>query len=297
TSLLRLLAGLEQAQQGTIHYQKQIWFDSQQGIFVTPQQRPCSLLFQHYALFPHLTVMQNLQFAASQHSQHDLTALVEQFGLGSRANHLPQHLSGGERQRLALARTLASEPKVLLLDEPFSAIDAYLKNDLRFLLLDYCKKKQIQLVIATHDMQEAEFFSDNVLLMHQGQSIIQDSLAELRRSPKSMVIAKTLGLTNIFHYRDIEKHEQFRQLFNFEPGNQYQGFYLPVEQVELVEQSAARHLQANIYRIIEQSDQLKVYFDIGAGIKITAIFPLMLKLSVGETVYIDIKVNNFQVLV
>ncbi|HEV2448670.1 MAG TPA: ATP-binding cassette domain-containing protein, partial [Candidatus Sulfopaludibacter sp.] len=121
TTLLRLLAGLERPDEGVIEFRGHTWCDTGAGVFAPPQQRRAGLLFQESALFPHLTVEQNVQFAARGAKA---TGLMKSFGLEEWARRHPGAISAGQRQRVALARALAAEPALLLLDEPLSALDA-----------------------------------------------------------------------------------------------------------------------------------------------------------------------------
>ena len=127
TTVLRAIAGLVRPRSGRIEAGGGVWLDTEAGIDVPPERRSVGLVFQEYALFPHLTVAQNVAFGA----RGDVASLLERFGLGGSAGERPGRLSGGERQRVALARALAREPDVLLLDEPLSALDPHTRSTVR----------------------------------------------------------------------------------------------------------------------------------------------------------------------
>ena len=152
TTLLRLLAGLERPDAGEIVFRGRAWFDSATGVCLEPGQRRAGFVFQDYALFPHLTVAQNVKFGAGNRPSD---GVLRQFGLADLAGRLPRQLSGGEQQRLALARAMAASPELLLLDEPLSALDlnsrVKLRHELRRMLLDAA----VPSIVVTHDRTEA----------------------------------------------------------------------------------------------------------------------------------------------
>ncbi|HEX3006988.1 MAG TPA: ATP-binding cassette domain-containing protein, partial [Bacteroidales bacterium] len=131
TTLLRMLAGLTSPDWGEIRFGDDIWFDAAKGIFMPPQKRNIGFMFQDYALFPNMTVRENILYAQSAHDHRRVDCLINSFGLGEFVNRRPSKLSGGQKQRVALARALAREPKLLLLDEPLSALDAGLRGSLQ----------------------------------------------------------------------------------------------------------------------------------------------------------------------
>lgn len=175
--ILKMIAGLIAPDKGTVQLNGQILFDSQEKINFKPQQRQLGYMFQDYALFPHLTVAQNIAFGLTKGVfnpkitiYHDIVEhWLDAFQLQSQAHFLPSELSGGQRQRTALARALATEPKALLLDEPFSALDPSLRLSLRQELADVQKRLAIPMVLITHDPEEAEFFGGDCIEINAGR--------------------------------------------------------------------------------------------------------------------------------
>lgn len=175
TMLLRLIAGLEQPDGGEIWLNDRLIFSKARQIFVPPQQRRCGFVFQDYALFPHLTVERNILYGAHQsaaETQLQFDNLVKTLGIGHLKKRFPSHLSGGEKQRVALARALMTEPNVLLLDEPFAALDSETRTAVHAELLLTHRTWQIPFILVTHDRQEAEQLSDRILWMEAGKQIM-----------------------------------------------------------------------------------------------------------------------------
>jgi molybdate transport system ATP-binding protein len=166
TTLLRLLAGLDDPDTGTVTMGETVWRDTDLGLRVKPQDRGVGLVFQEYSLFPHMTLAQNVSYAATD--QVFVAELLRLFGIEHLAKAKPRSMSGGERQRGALCQALARRPKVLLLDEPFSALDAATRLTLRKELLAVRARFAIPIVHVTHDLAEAAFLGDQVLAVNRG---------------------------------------------------------------------------------------------------------------------------------
>ena len=158
TTLIRILAGLETADEGCIRFNGQTWFDSRLKINMKPQAREVGYVFQEHTLFPHLTVRGNIGFV--QKDTRRVEQLLALFKIGHIAEHNPYQISGGERQRTAFAQALARTPKVLLLDEPFSALDAATRNRLQHELKKLKQSLGLPIIHVTHDMAEAEYLAD-----------------------------------------------------------------------------------------------------------------------------------------
>ena len=173
TTLLRCLAGLCRPDHGTIQFQNHTWFDSSRQVFLPPQQREIGFLFQEYALFPHLNVAENIGFGLRNLSpverHQKVTEILDRFELTGFEARLPRQLSGGQQQRVALGRVLVRRPRLLLLDEPLSALDAHLREhmcaQLRQILVDFA----IPVIVVTHDRVEASALADRVAVMEQGR--------------------------------------------------------------------------------------------------------------------------------
>jgi molybdate transport system ATP-binding protein len=192
--------------------QTSVWFDSQQGVVLPPQARRVGLVFQQYALFPHLSAINNVAVyaniywsAAQKHTQS--MALLERMGLAGLANRLPHQLSGGQQQRVALARALmrivpspqAGQPAgVLLLDEPFSAVDAPMRQVLYRELAQLHATLQVPMVLVTHDLAEARRLADRVVIVDAGATLQSGPPEWVLRSPRNARVAELVGIHNHF---------------------------------------------------------------------------------------------------
>lgn len=171
TTLLRILAGLITPQKGFIRVGDEIWLDLKKGINLSPQKRSLGFVFQDYALFPNMSVRENLAYATQ--NQRKIDELLELIGLKELANSRPKELSGGQAQRVALARALAKEPKILLLDEPLSALDFKMRSHLQEELLKILKHFKTTALLVSHDLAEIYRLSARVLQLSGGK-IIKD---------------------------------------------------------------------------------------------------------------------------
>lgn len=179
--LLRMIAGLLKPDSGYIKLAGRSLFDHQQRINLTPQQREVAFLFQNYALFPHLTVRQNIAFSVRRGLFNPSTKIthkavdywLDNFGLESVQHQRPHELSGGQRQRTALARALVTEPRALLLDEPFSALDPDLRAHMRKELRELQERLAVPLILITHDIEDVHVFAHETLCLKDGQIDLQ----------------------------------------------------------------------------------------------------------------------------
>jgi molybdate transport system ATP-binding protein len=167
TTLVRIIAGLERPDEGHISHHGEIWVDTKKGIFMPPRKRRLGYVFQDYRLFPHLSVYQNVAFAAQD--RKDVDDLLRRFGIWNVRDSKPDKISGGERQRCAICQNLARKPRVLLLDEPFSALDLENRRRLRRELKTLKKRLSIPIIHVTHDLNEALYLGDEVLSMVEGR--------------------------------------------------------------------------------------------------------------------------------
>jgi len=169
TSLLRMLAGFLEPEKGFIKVNNTTWFNKEQKINLTPQKRKTGFVFQDYALFPNMTVKENLSYALDKTTAHsivdELLGLVE---LDQLQNRKIQTLSGGQKQRVALARALVRKPDLLLLDEPLSALDTVLREKLQILILNLHKKFNLTTILVTHDLSEITRLADEVIFLKDG---------------------------------------------------------------------------------------------------------------------------------
>ena len=171
---LKCIAGIETPDKGKILVDDVVLFDSEKKINLTPQQRRTGLMFQNYALFPNMTVLQNIRTGANRETDKKkreaaVTAVLESFGLTELKNRLPHQLSGGQQQRVALARILVSNPRILLLDEPFSALDSHLRFKLEREVRQVIRKFGKTVVLVSHDRHEVFRMSDSIAIMDSGK--------------------------------------------------------------------------------------------------------------------------------
>jgi len=198
TTVLRCIAGLFKASEGLIKCQEQIWFDHNNNISMSPQQRHVGMVFQNYALFPHLSVQQNIEIGMKGNNGFSINDLLTMVNLQGLEDRKPKTLSGGQQQRVALARALAREPEVLLLDEPFSAVDQVTRRKLRLELLELIRKLKIPIILVTHDLDEAAMLGDKLCVIHNGTSLQTGLPDEVIRSPETALVARLMDVRNIF---------------------------------------------------------------------------------------------------
>jgi len=194
STLLRMLAGLERPDSGQIVFRGETWFDSVSAILLPPQKRRAGFLFQDYALFPHLTVLENVAYAADRARAH---ALLERFGLSELSTRKPGSISGGQQQRVALARALAAGPPLLLLDEPLSALDAATRVRTRHELRRILLESGIPSIVVTHDRSEAIALGDWMAVMVEGRIRQVGRVQEVFRKPADALVAASVGVENV----------------------------------------------------------------------------------------------------
>jgi len=207
SQLLRCLAGLETPQWGRIELNGRVLFDSESKINLPLQRRRIGLVVQHYALFPHLNVAENVGFSLSrlppEQRQERVRHQLERVGLRELGHRYPSQLSGGQQQRIALARALASEPDLLLLDEPFSAQDTYRRRHLQQQLADLLQDCQVPALLVTHDLEEAYRLSDDLLVINQGKLLAHGPKHEVFDQPQDLVVAQLSGCKNFSRVRPL----------------------------------------------------------------------------------------------
>jgi putrescine transport system ATP-binding protein len=198
TTLLRMLAGFAQPSSGRIS------IDGVDMSTVAPHQRPVNMMFQSYALFPHMTVEKNVGYGLRRLPLDEavrrrrVQEALDMVQLGALSSRKPHQLSGGQRQRVALARALIRRPKVLLLDEPLSALDKKLREQTQFELMDLQDKVGITFIVVTHDQDEAMALASRIAVMDRGQVVQVGTPAEIYEFPRSRFVADFVGSTNLF---------------------------------------------------------------------------------------------------
>ncbi|MBL6932619.1 MAG: ABC transporter ATP-binding protein [Rhodospirillales bacterium] len=202
STILRTIAGLSKPDQGKITCNGAVWLDTEKGINVDTRDRKVGLVFQHYALFPHLSAEENIiealgHLAASDRRKRadELLSLVHLSGLGRRK---PAALSGGQQQRVAVARALARDPQVLLLDEPFSAVDKATRQRLYKELVELRQEFGMPVILVTHDLDEASMLADRLCILRRGRTLQNGPPFDVMAKPVDKEVARLVDLNNIF---------------------------------------------------------------------------------------------------
>ncbi len=303
TTILRCLAGLERPDDGRIACDGKIWFDSLSRVNMPPQKRNVGLVFQDYALFPHLSAAGNIAFGLrhivrSQRSERvrELLTLVELNGLDAR---YPSQLSGGQQQRLALARALARQPGLLLLDEPLAALDALTRDQIRDVLRRVLHQCGTPAIMVTHDRHDALAMADQIVVMDEGQVLQIGDVPEVFSRPTDLKVARIVGTETVASAR-LEGTEnglatvavgqiRLRAMARAGLGER---LYVCIRAEDVVlernpagETSARNHLAAKVQRVDQGGPLVRVYLDCGFPLvaAVTRVSCEELHIAPGET--------------
>ena len=197
---LKCIAGIETPDRGKIILNERILFDSEKKINLIPQKRKVGYLFQDYALFPNMTVEQNIRIVLQKGDR--IQDYLEQFYLSGLENHYPSMLSGGQKQRCALARMMAAKPELLLFDEPFSALDKSLKWNLELQILELLDQMNKPVIFVTHNKDEIDHLCEKVGILSKGQMKESGTKEEIFTHPRTAAAAKLTGCENVFLIKD-----------------------------------------------------------------------------------------------
>ena len=201
TMTLKCIAGIETPDRGKIIVNGKTWFDSEKHVNLSPQKRRVGLLFQNYALFPNMTVLQNIAAGTRRDKQENakkkMEDIMERFELTELANHYPHQLSGGQQQRTALARILVSQPEILLLDEPFSALDSHLRFRMEQEVRQVIKEFGKTVLFVSHSRDEVFRLSDKIAILHQGNVDAYGPKNLIFKNPETRNAAILTGCKNI----------------------------------------------------------------------------------------------------
>lgn len=214
TTLLRAVAGLEQPSQGRIAISNDVLYDSQARIDLPAEARNLGLVFQSYALWPHMTVQENVAYPLTlrktpkAESRQKVDAILDQLGLKGLGERYPSQLSGGQQQRVAIARALVYNPPVILLDEPLSNLDAKLREEARVFLRELIVQMGLSALMVTHDQAEAMAISDRILLLNGGEIEQQGSPQEVYSNPKTLYTAEFMGSNNRLQGKVTEQRDK-----------------------------------------------------------------------------------------
>ena len=213
TSMLRVLAGLMRPGHGRVVVGAEVWCDTAKGIFVPPKRRHVGLVFQDYALMPHLSALRNVALSLLHLPRTarmaKARAWLEHVHLTpEQQSRRPAALSGGQQQRVAVARALAREPRLLLLDEPFSAVDQMNRRGLYRLLAELRRELAIPILLVTHDLNEARMLADSLVVMDAGRVLQQGTPDAIHRAPRNARVADLMGIHNRFEGQWLGPSEQ-----------------------------------------------------------------------------------------
>lgn len=201
TLTLDLIAGFERPDEGRILLDNDILFDGAAGVHLAPQARHCGYVFQNYALFPHMTLRENLEFAAERRPRLErhrrVNEMLEQFRLTGAAGRRPHEVSGGQRQRCSIARALIGAPKLLLLDEPAQGLDAPLRAELYQVLRQVRAGFDTPILLVTHDLEECFELGEKMLVLHGGRLVQSGTPGEILDHPAHTHVARLLGVFNL----------------------------------------------------------------------------------------------------
>ena len=210
STILRIMAGLDRPDKGLIKFGEETWEDTENQIFIPPQKRPVGLLFQDFALFPHMTVENNIIYNLSlpkEEKQKRLRELISLFNLQGLEKRKPSSLSGGEKQKVAIARTVIRMPELLLLDEPLSSLDLPTREKLQKELKKILKKLRIPTIFVTHDRTEAIIMGDRIAVINDGKVVQMGEVNDVFTKPDNPLVAAIVGMENVLIGEIIERSE------------------------------------------------------------------------------------------
>ena len=212
STVLRCIAGVLRAKEGRIAVGGKAWFDSSAGISLSPRERSVGFVFQNYALFPHMSAQANVEAAlghvAAPQRAGRARELLERVHLKGLESRRPAELSGGQQQRVAVARALARDPRALLLDEPFSAVDRSTRQILYRELATLRRDLAMPVVLVTHDLDEAAMLADRMCILHRGRTLQAAPPHELMARPANALVARLVDLKNVFRGKVLEHDPQ-----------------------------------------------------------------------------------------
>ncbi len=261
TSLLRIIAGLEQPDSGSV------LFNGEDATHVAVRERQVGFVFQHYALFGHMSIFENVAFGLrvrpkeTRPSEAQIKAkvmeLLKLVQLDWIADRYPHQLSGGQRQRIALARALAVEPKVLLLDEPFGALDAKVRKELRRWLRRLHDEMHITSVFVTHDQEEAMEVADRIVVMNQGRIEQEGTPDQVYDHPASPFVLQFLGDVNLFHGRD---HAPGAVAASGAPANEHDVSYVRPHEIQVLAHAEEGSLPVSLVHTLTVGPNTRLEF-------------------------------------
>jgi sulfate transport system ATP-binding protein len=300
STLLRMIAGLERPTDG------RVFIGGEEQTYRAVQERRVGMVFQHYALFRHMTVSQNIAFGliVRKEPKDKIRARVDELlrlvQLTSLAGRYPDQLSGGQRQRVALARALAPRPKVLLLDEPFGALDARVRQELRRWLDEIHRELEITSLLVTHDQEEAMELANQVVVMHEGRVEQTGSPQDIYDDPSTPFVAGFVGAANVLHGWVIAGSVQFGQLqvggaSHMPDGSVAHAYVRPHDVTISTSHTSSSSVPGKVVRINELGWVSKVHMVLEGDQRLVAHLPSdrLNGIEVGGAVFADL--NNAKV--
>jgi molybdate transport system ATP-binding protein len=231
TLTLDCIAGFAKPDEGRILLDDVLLFDGVARVHLPPQQRQCGYVFQNYALFPHMTLRENLAFAAERlprlERHRRIQEMIDRFELGDAAERRPDECSGGQRQRCSIARALVSRPRLLLLDEPSRGLDAPLRTELYEIVRQVRSNFQIPALLVTHDLDECFELGEEMMILRDGKIVQNGSPAEVAQHPSSIEVARLLGIHTILQGEIVQLDPQRNTSLLRIGGSQITGEYYP----------------------------------------------------------------------
>lgn len=291
STLLRCLAGLETVDSGTI------LLNGEDITYKSAQNREIGMVFQHYSLFPNMTAEQNIAFGLKikkipqELIKQKTKAIMTLVHLTGKEKHYPAQLSGGQQQRVALARAIVTEPKVLLLDEPLSAIDAQLRRLLQIEIRKIQKEFNITTLFVTHDQDEAMIMSDEIHLFNQGQIEQSGTPVQLYTQPKTKFAASFMGHYNVI---DTEKFDQTRELSFTSETIAIRPEVIHVSEEQPPQNEGYIQRQGTIEDLVPRSNILRYHISINEAITLKAdvLFRTHALFDIGQKVWLSIEKRN-----
>lgn len=264
---LKSIAGLITPDEGSIILNNEILYDSSKRINLKPQKRNAGYLFQNYALFPNMTVSENIEAGLFKLSNTEKKEIVnyyiEKLNLKGLENHYPSELSGGQQQRAALARAMAPNPKILLLDEPFSALDVHLKSQLEKDLIPVLKEYEGLIIMVSHDIQEAYRICDEIIVYEKGFSLPKRNKEDLFKHPLNLTEAKITGCQNILKVKKINDKDIFLEdldiTINFENELEENINYVAIRSHDITLSTDTTSSKLRIDNIIENPFSYRIF--------------------------------------
>ena len=281
TTILRAIAGLEVLNDGRIVFRDSVWADAAKRIHMPPQQRPVGYLFQDYALFPHLSVRQNIGFGLNKLNGNEreqrVRAMSRNFQVEDLLDRMPAEISGGQQQRVALARALVRDPQLLLLDEPLSALDGPTRDRVRGELARLLRTLNVPAILVTHDWMDALSLGDNLVVMSRGGVLQSGPPQDVFARPRHEEVAAAVGMETLVEGNVVTRSEgsirlrvQRAELVAADPGDGHTSYFVGIRgenvtlETGIAGQSSARnHLRGVVKEIAPAGALWRVTVDVG----------------------------------